>query len=324
MNTSFIWEKALKDRTVSALNQALIEGCGRELIQYAEVYHARQFASLSDQIARNIDCRLVLIAGPSSSGKTTTSKRLAVNLHVIGIRPIIINMDNYFKNREDTPRDENGEYDFESIGAMDVEFLNKQLNQIFAGEEVEIPSFDFASGSRKFTGNKVRMDKGSIVLMEGIHGLNPALTPHIAPEEKFSIYASIISSLSIDAANDTVYDTRLLRRMVRDHYFRASRPEDTIMRWASVRAGEKRNIIPFMKNADAMFDSSLIYELPLLKSYADNLLRSVPAESPAFATAQRLHSFIMRKVTALTPKEVTLIPTDSIVREFIGGSCFKY
>ena len=324
MKYSFIWERAFKERTVSALNDALIAGCGREMIQYSEVFHARQLASLADQIAQRIDCRLVLIAGPSSSGKTTTSKRLSAHLHVIGIRPLIINMDDYFKNREDTPRDENGNYDFESIGAMDVEFLNKQLKQIFAGEEVEVPTFDFSVGQRKFQGRKVKMGKGSIVVMEGIHGLNPALTPDISHEEKFSIYASILNSLSIDAANDTVYDTRLLRRMVRDHQFRASNPEATILRWASVRAGEKKNIIPFMKNADAMFDSSLIYELPLLKSFADNLLRSVPESSPAYGTAQRLHSFIMRKVAALTPKEVSFIPTDSIVREFIGGSCFRY
>ncbi|MBR4659999.1 MAG: nucleoside kinase [Bacteroidales bacterium] len=317
-------ERVMNERSVAAINDALIGGAGREIIQYSETFHARQLTSIADQIASNVDCRLAVIAGPSSSGKTTTSKRLAVHLHLLGLRPVVLNMDNYFRNREDTPRDENGNYDFESLGAMDVELLNKQLRQLLAGEEVEIPTFDFNVGKRKYEGNRLKVSKGSVIIMEGIHGLNPELTPDIPKEEMFTIYASIIHSLSIDDANDTTYDTRLLRRMVRDQQFRAHRPEDTIMRWASVRAGEKRNIIPFMRHADAYFDSGLIYELPLLKSYTDNLLRSVPAESPAFGTAQRLLSFIMRRVTALTPKEVSFIATDSIVREFIGGSCFRY
>ena len=182
MNKEEIWIRALKENTVDALNEALIAGCGRDLIHMAEVIHVRQLAAIADDIANNIDAKLVLIAGPSSSGKTTTSKRLAFQLLAIGIKPLIINMDNYFRPREETPRDEHGDYDFECLGAMDVPFLNLQLRQLFDGQEIELPSYDFKEGKRKFTGNKIKMEKGSIVVMEGIHGLNPDLTPGIPPE----------------------------------------------------------------------------------------------------------------------------------------------
>lgn len=324
MNKEEIWIRALKENTVDALNEALIAGCGRDLIHMAEVIHVRQLAAIADDIANNIDAKLVLIAGPSSSGKTTTSKRLAFQLLAIGIKPLIINMDNYFRPREETPRDEHGDYDFECLGAMDVPFLNLQLRQLFDGQEIELPSYDFKEGKRKFTGNKIKMEKGSIVVMEGIHGLNPDLTPGIPPEYKFKVYASVLRSLSINEPDDTLYDTRLLRRMVRDYTFRGTGPVDTILRWPKVIDAENRNIVPFMDNADAKFDSTLIYELSLLKSYADNLLRSVPPYSDAYPEAVRLLDFIMNNISALTPKEVGLIPSSSIVREFIGGSIFKY
>ncbi len=324
MNKEEIWIRALKENTVEALNEALIAGCGRDLIHMAEVIHVRQLAAIADDIANNIDAKLVLIAGPSSSGKTTTSKRLAFQLLAIGIKPLIINMDNYFRPREETPRDESGDYDFECLGAMDVPFLNLQLRQLFDGQEIELPTYDFKEGKRKFEGNKIQLDNGSIVVMEGIHGLNPDLTPGIPPEYKFKVYASVLRSLSINEPDDTLYDTRLLRRMVRDNTFRGTDPADTILRWPKVISAENKNIVPYMDNADAKFDSTLIYELALLKSYADNLLRRVPAYSDAYPEAVRLLHFIMNNITALTPKEVGLIPSSSIVREFIGGSIFKY
>lgn len=319
-----IWYNAIKENTVEALNTALIAGTGRRLIQMAEVIHARQFTIIADEIAKNIDTKIVLIAGPSSSGKTTTSKRIALHLKAIGINPVVINMDNYFRNREDTPRDVNGDYDFECLGAMDVPFLNMQLNQLMNGEEIDVPSYDFRDGKRTFEGRKYRMSKGSIIVMEGIHGLNPDLTPGIAPEYKYKVYASVLRPLTIEEPGDTLYDTRLLRRMVRDFHFRGTSPAETILRWPKVIEAENRNIVPFENNADIKFDSSLIYELPLLKSYAENMLRSVPNYSDAYPEALRLLDFIMNNLAALTPKEVNMIPPTSIVREFIGSSSFSY
>ncbi len=319
-----IWYRAIKENTVEALNTALIAGTGRRLIQMAEVIHARQFTTIADEIANNIDTKIVLIAGPSSSGKTTTSKRIALHLKAIGINPVVINMDNYFRNREDTPKDANGDYDFECLGAMDVPFLNKQLNQLMNDEEIDVPTYDFRDGKRSFTGRKYRMTKGSIIVMEGIHGLNPDLTPGIAPESKYKVYASVLRPLTIEEPDDTLYDTRLLRRMVRDFNFRGTSPEETILRWPKVIEAENRNIVPFMDNADAKFDSSLIYELPLLKSFAENMLRSVPNYSDAYPEAARLLHFIMNNLAALTPREVNMIPPTSIVREFIGSSSFTY
>lgn len=324
LNDEEIWYNAIKENTVEALNTALIAGTGRRLIQMAEVMHARQFTTIADEIAKNIDTKIVLIAGPSSSGKTTTSKRLALHLKAIGINPVVINMDNYFRSREETPRDANGDYDFECLGAMDVPFLNKQLNQLMSGEEIDVPTFDFRDGKRLFDGRKYRMEKGSVLVMEGIHGLNPDLTPGIPPENKFKVYASVLRPLTIEEPGDTLYDTRLLRRMVRDFNFRGTDPAETILRWPKVIEAENCNIVPFEDNADIKFDSSLIYELPLLKSYAENMLRSVPNYSDAYPEALRLLDFIMNNLAALTPKEVDMIPPTSIVREFIGSSSFSY
>lgn len=324
MNKEAILTRAFNENTVEALNAALIAGCGRDMIHLAEVQHDRQLADIADGISNNIDAKIVLIAGPSSSGKTTTSKRLAFQLKAVGINPLIINMDNYFRPREETPRDEHGDYDFECLGAMDVPFLNQQLRDLFEGREINLPTYDFREGQRFFKGNKIQMNKGDIVVMEGIHGLNPDLTPGIPPEYKYKVYASVLRPLSINEPDDTLYDTRLLRRMVRDNTFRGTDPADTILRWPKVVSAENKNIVPFMDNADVKFDSALIYELSLLKSYADNLLRSVPAYSDAYPEALRLLDFIMNNIAALTPKEVGLIPSSSIVREFIGGSIFKY
>ena len=333
-STIELCDRAFNERSIEAINDAVIAGCGTELIQLSEVFHSRQFSSLADEVANRLDTKLVLIAGPSSSSKTTTSKRLALHLKTIGINTIVVSMDDYFKRRQDTPRDEKGEYDFECLGAMDVALLNEQLNALFEGREVNLPTFDFVSGERVYDpAKKVRMGRGDIVIMEGIHGLNPDLTPDIDPLFKFSIYAAVINALNIPdlpdievngRKEDSVSITRLLRRMVRDQQFRGNGPEATILRWRSVRAGEVKNIEPFRDNADATFDSSLIYEIPLFKSYVDTLLRRVPGTSPVHEATQGLLDYIMNRVVSLTPREVDLIPSTSVIREFIGGSSFKY
>lgn len=318
-------DRAFNEGTFVALNEALVAGCGKDLIQRAEVFHSRQFTTIADEIADRLETKLVLIAGPSSSGKTTTSKRLSLHLKVIGINPIVIAMDDYFKNREDTPKDENGQYDFECIGAMDVEFLNRQLNELFEGREVNLPTFDFLTGKRIFNPEKtVKMKKNDIVVMEGIHGLNPALTPGIDPSNKYCIYASILNAVTDGKVEHPENFNRLLRRMVRDSQFRGLDPISTMERWASVRAGEEKNIIPFMKNADSHFDSGLIYELPLFKSYVDTMLRSVPKESEYYEISQTILISLFKEVASLTPTEIATIPSVSIVREFIGGSGFSY
>lgn len=330
MTKTEICDRAFNERSLEAINDALIAGCGIEMIQRSEVFHSRELTTIADEIAKRLDTRLILIAGPSSSSKTTTSKRLAMHLKVIGINPVVIGMDDYFRNRVDTPKDEKGEYDFECIGALDVEFLNRQLNELFEGKEVNLPTFDFVKGERSFNPeNKVTLKKNDVIVMEGIHGLNPELTSSIAPENKYSIYAGVLNGPIVPGIEDTAYESvvnadRLLRRMVRDYQFRGNSPIDTFKRWQSVRAGEKKNIEPFKGNADVLFDSSLIYEIPLFKCYVDPLLRSVPESSPAYVWARQMLEFIMTRIVALTPKEVDTIPTTSVIREFIGGSSFSY
>jgi len=325
MNKIELVDRAFNEMTFEALNDALIADCGKILIQRAECFHSRQFTTMADEIANRLDTKLVLIAGPSSSGKTTTSLRLAVHLKVIGINPIVIGMDDYFKNREDTPKDENGKYDFECLEAMDVDFLNQQLNELFEGKEVTLPTFDFVLGKRTFNKEKtIRMKKNDIIIMEGIHGLNPALTPNIDDSSKYSIYASILQSVTNGNVEEPEIFNRLLRRMVRDYQFRGNNPIATIDRWESVRAGEEKNIIPFMKNADCFFDSSLIYELPLFKCYVDTMLRSVPKESEYYEICQTVLKELFAQVASLTPTEIATIPSISICREFIGGSGFNY
>ena len=266
----------------------------------------------------------MLIAGPSSSGKTTSSKRLALHMRVNGLNPIVISLDDYFRNRVDTPLDENGEYDFECLEALDVPFLNQQLEQLFAGERVEIPKYDFASGTRKFVGQYLQLTDNDVLIMEGIHGLNPALTPQIPAADKFQLYVSVLTPLSIDKdTRMSSRDYRLLRRMVRDNQFRGMTAEDTILRWPSVRAGEDKYIHPFKKRADALFNSGLFYEIPMLKCYAEPLLQLIPPSSPAYEEARRL-LYLIRSVIAMTPIDVRHIPPTSIIREFIGGSSFHY
>lgn len=319
------WCNIIGVKDIATVNKAIMAGHSKKMIQIAEALHERKYAAIADQIyARKDDVKLILLAGPSSSGKTTTSMRIALQLKVLGLNPVVLAMDNYFVDREDTPKDENGNYDFECLGAMDLSLLNTQLNLLFNGEEVEIPTFNFAEGRKEFRGNKVKMGPDDILIMEGIHALNPALTSEIESRRKFKIYASALTSLSIDENNSvSTTDNRMLRRMVRDNNFRGTSAEQTILRWASVHGGEYKNIFPYQENADAMFNSSLIYELPLLKHYAEPLLRRIPPASPAYAESLRLLKFLSY-ITEMTPAEHAAVPPTSVMREFIGGSTLDY
>ena len=319
-----IWRNVFRENNVSSLNEAIAIGQARYLVNLSETLHDHRYAEIANMIAARPGVRIVLIAGPSSSGKTTSSKRLALHMRVNGLNPIVISLDDYFRNRVDTPLDENGEYDFECLEALDVPFLNLQLEQLLSGERVEIPKYDFASGTRKFVGQFLRLTENDVLIMEGIHGLNPALTPQVPAEEKFQLYVSVLTPLFIDEKTRIpAADYRLLRRMVRDSQFRGMSAEDTILRWPSVRSGEEKFILPFKRLADAEFNSVLQYEIPMLKCFAEPLLQVISTDSPAYAEAQRLLGLI-RSAIAMTPGDMRHIPPTSIIREFIGGSSFHY
>lgn len=319
------WCEIIGARDIATVNKVIQAGYGRLAISVAEALHSRKYARIADMIYRRKErVKLVLIAGPSSSGKTTTSKRIALETKVLGLNPIILQMDDYFVNRELTPKDKNGEYDFESVYALNLEMLNEHLQKLFAGEEVTLPRFNFTTGESTLTGPTIKLKPTDILIMEGIHALNPLLTEKIPQEMKFKVYASALTSISIDENNSiSTTDNRQLRRMVRDHNFRGYSAEQTIMRWASVTAGERENIFPFQENADIMFNSSLLYELPLLKFYAEPLLRRISPMSPAYAESLRLLNFLSRMVE-LNLEEQKAIPPTSVLREFIGGSAFIY
>ena len=318
------WVEIMGVATVGRLNKRIEQGDTSELIQVAEALHEKRLSRIADTIAeanRERGLRLVLISGPSSSGKTTTSKRLGVQLRVLGLHPVLISTDDYFVNREDTPRDENGEYDFEALEAIDLARLNEDLGRLMAGESVEIPRFDFISGTRKWHDNPLQLDDRSILIMEGIHSLNPRLTPSIPASAKFRIYASCLTSVAMDNTSRIhTTDNRLLRRMIRDNATRGMSAADTIARWPSVRRGEERNIFPYQEEADVMFNSSLFYELAVLKPYAEPLLRAIPNARPEYATAQGLLKFLENFHAIITDE----IPPTSVLREFVGGSVFKY
>ena len=319
-----MWRNLFRENNVKTLNQAVAVGKVRYVVNLSETLHDHRYAEIANDIASRPGVRLVLIAGPSSSGKTTSSKRLALHMRVNGLNPIIISLDDYFRNRVDTPLDENGEYDFECLEALDVPFLNKQLEELFAGKRVEIPKYDFASGTRKFEGQHLQLTDNDVLIMEGIHGLNPGLTPQIPDEEKYKLYVSVLTPIRIDEKTRMqARDYRLLRRMVRDNQFRGMTAEDTILRWPSVGAGEEKYILPFKQLADSEFNSALFYEIPMLKCYAEPLLQILPAHSPAYPEARRLLELV-RSVIAMTPLDVRHIPPTSIIREFIGGSSFHY
>lgn len=311
--------------SVGMLNKAVADKSNvGMLIAVAETIHDKKIGAIADQITerfRQGGARVVLVAGPSSSGKTTTTKRLSIHLLANLVRPQMISLDNYFVDREHTPRDENGDYDYESLYALDIEQFNKDLTDLIAGKEVAMPSYDFTTGKRTYKGNKLRLDDNSILLMEGIHGLNPELTASIPDEMKYKVYVSALTTLSIDNHNWVpTTDNRLLRRIVRDFKYRGTSALDTIRRWPSVRRGEGKWIFPYQENADAMFNSSLIFELGVMKDFAEPILKQVPHNVPEYAEAYRLLSFLSY-FNAIPNRQ---IPATSLLREFLGGSSFKY
>ena len=314
------WCSVMGVKGVGTLNRKVLSGEIVDLINLSEALHERKYADIADQIyARRGSVKIVFIAGPSSRGKTSTSKRLAIQCRILGLNPKVIELDNYFVDREFTPRDEKGEYDFEALGAMDLDFLGKQLNELLEGREVEIPRFDFKEGRRYFNGDMMQLHDKDILIMEGIHALNPAMIPGVDASKVFRVYASALTSLSIDENNNiSTSDNRMLRRMIRDNRTRGVIPEETIMRWQSVRRGENRNIFPFQENADAVFNSAHIFELPVLKYYAEPLLRRISPNSPAYTEASRMLKFL-DYIVALSPEEIAAIPPTSILREFIAG-----
>ena len=294
------------------------------LINVAEALHNKKFAEIAYEIAQRYKeggARVVLIAGPSSSGKTTSSKRLAIQLATNYIRPKVIELDNYFVNRDRTPRDETGDYDYESLYALDLEQFNQDLEDLIAGKEVKMPTYNFTTGSREYRGNTLRLEKNNVLLIEGIHGLNPELTKHIPEQQKFRLFVSALTTLNIDDHNwIPTTDNRLLRRIVRDAKYRGATARDTIARWGSVRRGEQKWIFPYQENADATFNSSLLFELAVMKNFAEPVLKQVPADCPEYAEAWRL----LRFLSYFEPLEEKDIPSTSLLREFLGGSSFHY
>ena len=314
------WCKTTGVVSVGALNQRLLEGRAVELINLCEARQEREYANLADKIYAARDrVKIVFLAGPSSSGKTSSSLRVAQQCKVLGLNPKVIELDKYFVERERTPLDEFGHYDFEALEAMDLELLGEHLNILLQGGEVELPRYDFKQGRPFFEGKMMHLEENDILVMEGIHALDPALVPSVDQSRIYRVYASALTSLKLDEnCCISTTDNRLLRRMVRDNRVRGISPEDTILRWPSVRRGEGKYIFPFQENADAQFNTALLYELPMLRYYAEPLLRRILPSSPAYAEAVRLLNFLSY-VVALQPAEISAIPPTSILREFIGG-----
>ena len=315
------WQDILKLRTVGDLNDAIDKGYSSQLIQVSEGLQEKKISQIADDIARRKGIRLVLIAGPSSSGKTTTCKRLSVQLAVNSIFPMNISLDDYFVDREKTPRDASGDYDFEHLHALNLDLFNEQLNALFRGEEVELPRYDFATGRSLMSGKKMRLPDNAVLVVEGIHALNPELTSQIPPEYIYRVYASALTTLLLDNHNYVpTTDNRLLRRIIRDHKYRAVSAQQTIHRWPSVRNGENRWIFPFQEHADAMFNTAMLFELAVLKRQAEPLLEQVPENCPEYSEAYRLLKFLRY----IRPIPEDQIPPTSLLREFLGGSSFKY
>ena len=314
------WCRAIGIDSIDKLNEVLVEGKGIQLINLCEARQERKYAAAADQIAWLAGkSRIVLMSGPSSSGKTSSSLRIAQQCRVLGLNPKVIELDNYFVDREKTPKDENGEYDYEALGAMDIDLLGRNLNDLLSGKEIEVPKFDFVNGKQTFAGERMKLEDGDLLFMEGIHALNPALTPSVDPGNITYVYISALSALpGGEKVHNSTTDKRLLRRIVRDNRTRGISPEENILRWPSVRRGEQRNIFPFEENAEIVFNSSMLYDIPLLKYYAEPLLCGIAESSPAYEKASGLLRF-MSNVTMLKPGEIAAIPPTSIMREFIGG-----
>jgi len=316
------WNQILNVRYIGDINRAVSNGKAEVMIKVSEALHEKKISQIADQIAARKDkVKIVLISGPSSSGKTTFSKRLAIQLLVAGIRPLNLSLDNYFVDRAHTPLDENGEYDFEALEALDIELFNQQLIALMKGEKIEVPKFSFEKGERFYDGETLQMANNSILIIEGIHGLNPQLTHLIPAEAKFKIYVSALTSINMDHhTRIATTDNRLIRRIVRDYRYRKYSACDTISRWASVRRGEEKHIFPYQEEADAMFNTALLYELPVLKPFVEPILLEVQPNQPEYAEATRLLKFF-NYFKPILPRE---IPPTSIIREFMGGSSFSY
>jgi len=319
------WNQILGIGTVGDFNKACNAGYATDLINVSEALQEKRISQIADEIfnrgQKGQPVKLILISGPSSSGKTTFSKRLSVQLMANGLKPYPISLDDYFVDRVDTPKDENGNYDYESLYALDLDFFNQQLQALLNGEEVELPRFNFTTGVREMSGKHLKVDDNMILILEGIHALNPELTPHLPNESKFKIYVSALTTILLDDHNYIpTTDNRLLRRIIRDYKYRGYSAEETISRWPSVRAGEEKWIFPYQENADVMFNSALLFELAIIKDYAEPILRKVPNNRPEYSEAYRLRKFLEYFVP-LQDKE---LPPTSLLREFLGGSSFRY
>ena len=318
------WVALMGVPTIGAVNARALAGDASGMIKIAEAFHERKFAEVADAIQeahRTRGVRMVLISGPSSSGKTTSAKRLGLQLGVLGLRPVMISLDDYFVEREKTPRDENGQYDYEALEAIDLELFNDHLHRLLQGQSVDIPRYDFITGRRTQHDTPLTLDERSILIIEGIHGLNPRLTPSVPDAVKFKIYISCFTSVAMDnLSRIATTDNRLLRRLTRDYLQRGADALQTLSRWASVRRGEERHIFPYQENADVMFNSSLFYEISALRPFAEKILREVPDTVPEFDEARRMLKFLDNFI----PIPSDEIPPTSILREFIGGSSFKY
>ena len=315
------WQDIIGIRTVGDFNAAVDAGHATDVINISEALQEKKIAQIAEQIAARTGVKLVLLAGPSSSGKTTSCKRLSIQLAVNGLKPLQISLDDYFVDRERTPKDENGEYDYESIYALDLQKINDQFNALFRGEEVELPKYDFQSGKSKKSGKRLKMNDNNVLVVEGIHALNPELTAQIPNEQIFRVYASALTTILLDNHNYIpTTDNRLLRRIIRDYKYRGVSAQDTIHRWPSVRAGENKWIFPFQENADAMLNTAMLYELAVLKMQAEPLLEQVPENCDEYAEAYRLLKFL--KYFKGIP--FNNLPPTSLLREFLGGSSFHY
>ena len=315
------WQSILGIRTVGDFNQAIDANHATDVINISEALQEKKIAKIAEEIASRKGVKLVLLAGPSSSGKTTSCKRLSIQLAVNGLKPLQISLDDYFVDREKTPKDASGEYDYESIYALDLDLINEQFNALFRGEEVELPKYDFQSGKSKKSGNRLKMTDNNVLVVEGIHALNPELTAHIPQEQIFRVYASALTTILLDNHNYIpTTDNRLLRRIIRDNKYRGVSAQETIHRWPSVRAGENKWIFPFQENADAMLNTAMLYELAVIKMQAEPLLQQVPENCEEYAEAYRLLKFL--KYFKGIP--YNNLPPTSLLREFLGGSSFHY
>ena len=315
------WQNIIGLRTVGDLNDAVDKGFATDIINVNEALQEKKIARIADQIAARHDVKLVLLAGPSSSGKTTTCKRLSIQLLTCGLKPLQISLDDYFIDRDKTPLDANGEYDYESIHALNRDLINEQFNALFKGEEIELPRYNFQAGKSEKSGKRLKLGPNDIVVVEGIHALNPELTAQIPEQQKFRVYVSALTTILLDEHNYIpTTDNRLLRRIIRDYKYRGVSAQESIHRWPSVRAGEERWIFPYQENADAMFNSAMLYELAVIKQQAEPLLEQVPENCEEYAEAHRLLKFL-RYFHAISYRQ--LAPT-SLLREFLGGSSFKY